>query len=126
MTDSRSPVGRSTPPSHTARAVPTHRITTEIAAMPAVSITPILRRAMLRGVCSAVVWLSIVLMRPSSVPLPVVVTTPRPVPQETSEPPKAMLRRSPRLASSATGSVVLSTGTDSPVSAASSICSERN
>ena len=81
MTDSRRPVSRSTPPSDIARAVPTKRITTEITAMPTVSTMPILCKAMLSGVCHrSVVSPSIVLMRPSSVPFPVVVTTPRPVP----------------------------------------------
>ena len=80
MTDSRRPVIRSTPPSDIARAVPTMRIATEITAMPTVSTMPILCSAMLSGVATAVVSPSMVLMRPSSVPLPVVVTTPRPVP----------------------------------------------
>ena len=52
----------------------------EITAMPTVSTMPILCSAMLSGVAITVVSLSIVLIRPSSVLSPVVVTTPRPVP----------------------------------------------
>src|SRR5215472_11101361 len=60
-------------------------------------------------------------MRPSSVPLPVATTTPVPRPDETKVPENAMPFRSPTVAFSATALIVLSIGTDSPVSAASSV-----
>lgn len=53
---------------------------------------------------------------PTSVSIPVETTTPRPLPYVTIPLEKAILIRSPRAGSVAVrGSVVLSTGTDSPV-----------
>gem|GEM_PF-1351851 len=72
-----------------------------------------------RGVVTPSTSWSMPLMRPISVVLPVATTTPSPVPAATMDPLKAMEERSPRAASSATATVVLSTATDSPVRAAS-------
>ena len=60
-------------------------------------------------------------MRPSSVSLPVATTTPVARPETTMVPENAMHSRSPTVALAVTGSVFLSAGTDSPVSAASSV-----
>ena len=60
-------------------------------------------------------------MRPSSVSLPVATTTPVARPDTTIVPENAMLSRSPTVALAGTGSVFFSAGTDSPVSAASSV-----
>ncbi len=74
------------------------------------------------GVCSDSTSCSIVAMRPSSVRIPVATTTPSPRPAATCVPEYAMHRRSPRARSSrSTGSVILSIGSDSPVSVASSM-----
>src|SRR5215467_9021609 len=73
------------------------------------------------GVSSALTLSSIWLMRPSSVALPVPTTTPVARPETTSVPENAMFARSPTVALADTGSVDLSAGTDSPVSAASSV-----
>ena len=62
-----------------------------------------------------------VLMRPISVASPVPTTTPVPCPIVTSVPDHAEDDRSPSAASAATGSTDFWTGTDSPVSADSSI-----
>ncbi len=63
-------------------------------------------------------------MWPTSVALPIAVTTIRPEPRVTLVFMNAMPSRSPSGASTATGSVVLATGRLSPVRAASSISSE--
>ena len=60
-------------------------------------------------------------MRPSSVSLPVATTTPFARPDTTRVPEKAMLARSPTVALAELGATFLSAGTDSPVSAASSV-----
>src|SRR6516162_8458122 len=60
-------------------------------------------------------------MRPSSVSLPVATTTPVERPDTTMVPENAMHSRSPTVALVETASVFLSAGTDSPVSAASSV-----
>ncbi len=79
-----------------------------------------------KRICSGVgsssyVWIMSA-MWPISVFIPVAVTTPRPRPYVTSVPRYAVLRRSPKEASrSKIWSARLSTGTDSPVSDASSI-----
>jgi hypothetical protein len=59
-------------------------------------------------------------MRPISVDMPVATTTARPQPAATLVPRKSMSRRSPRgTSSAASGAACLSTGSDSPVSPAS-------
>ena len=60
-------------------------------------------------------------MRPISVRAPVAVTMPRPCPAETIVPENAIEARSPTPAPASTASVCFDEGTDSPVSAASSI-----
>src|SRR5262249_15799438 len=60
-------------------------------------------------------------MRPSSVSLPVATTTPVARPDTTMVPENDMHSRSPTVALAETASVFLSAGTDSPVSAASSV-----
>ena len=69
------------------------------------------------GLTSASNWL----IRPSSVSLPVVTTTPVARPDTTIVPENAMHSRSPTVALPETASVFFSAGTDSPVSAASSV-----
>ena len=70
---------------------------------------------------SSVCW-SILAILPTSVSIPVETTTPRPLPYVTIPLEKAILIRSPRAGSvTVRGSVILSTGTDSPVRADSCI-----
>ncbi len=76
------------------------------------------------GVRVSVVSCSRPAIRPNSVAIPVATTTPVPRPYVTAVPLYAMFVRSPMdSVSSASAAVVLATGVDSPVNAASSILS---
>ena len=89
--------------------------------MTSVSTLPNCASCFVSGVCSDPASPTSVWMRPISVAAPVAVTMPRPCPAETIVPENAIDARSPTPASSATGPVCFDDGTDSPVSAASSI-----
>ena len=78
-----------------------------------------------RGVSRSEASVSIREIRPSSVSWPVATTTPLAVPYVTRVPLYAMPRRSPIPACRSTASALFSTGTDSPVRAASSTFSVR-
>ena len=75
--------------------------------------------SLLSGVWSCSVSASMVAMEPICVSMPVCCTSATPTPRTTAVPLNTVLVRSPRGASSATGSGVLWTASDSPVSAAS-------
>ncbi len=105
------------------RTVPTRTVTPASPRMTTVRTR--LKRASLRvsGVARSVVSPSRRWMRPSSVSGPVVTTTPVPCPAVTSVPEKTMFARSASTDSGASTACALPTGTDSPVSEDSSICS---
>ncbi len=87
------------------------------------TMSPILRSSLWVSICSGPLpagpWTS-ALISPSSVRAPLAVTTPMPRPLVTNVPLNPMLARSAAVASAATGSLVFSVATDSPVSIDSS------
>ena len=86
------------------------------------SCLPTRSRRTCNGVSSTCTFCSSVAIRPNSVLIPVATTTPTPRPAATWVPLKARHRRSPSATlSPLMASVCLSTGSDSPVNAASSI-----
>ncbi len=93
---------------------------------PSATMNPVIWRAnwsrrRVSGVTSDCTSPTSVPMRPISVSCPVATTSPRAWPKLTTVPAYAMQERSARAASAATAAVSFSTGTDSPVSAASLI-----
>ena len=107
------------------KTVPTKNITTAITIIAAVKNFPNWFKLFFNGVSVSSASASIPAIFPTSVAIPVLTTTPFPRPYVTLLLEKAMLMRSPiptSLPSKTTNS--FSTGTDSPVNAASSIFSE--
>ena len=98
-------------------------MTTAIATTTMPSSLPVRSSSRCNGVVSSGVALSSPAMRPISVCMPVAVTTALPCPYVAAVPLKTMLSRSPRGTSSEIGAIPFVTGTLSPVSAASAVCS---
>ena len=98
-------------------------ITTAMTTTMIASARPTRASSFCKGVVSVGSFFSMPAMRPISVCMPVVTTTALPWPYVAAVPLKTMLRRSPSPASSPIGRVSFSTGTLSPVSAASAVCS---
>ncbi len=102
------------------QSVPSTKVPATISRMTAASQRPKRSICRSKGVDMACTWVSIRLIRPSSVSAPVATTRPLAWPYTTRVPDQAMPLRSPSGASGSTASVVFSMGSDSPVSAASS------